>query len=273
MTTNQAFLQGMLTNKALKRRDTVQLWNKCCDLTKKSSRKLPAESGEGLETIISGMNRNLEITDLEIRSVYNFYEKTQYFGIVNTEEDTAVRKGTKYVKKEILFFMRLCQEIIEEKTEPFMEDDFSSLGIELNEAQNLVDEFEEDYRVSEAAEFIQVLHKERWLTIIKKVGIPTVVTFGTRSLLELPDVRKWAMERQSGDVVVRRAGEVDEDGDQIMAERRPRRQERVTRARRNNTRRSNVVEESDEEETMQQDEDEIMPAVAPAPRRSRRTRR
>ena len=202
MSAKQCFVQGILCAKALKRKQAIRLWNRCCVKVSKPNEKVPDETGEGLDTKINSINQVLELSGLQIRSTFNYYDKTIYMGIVNTEEDFAAKQGRKYDYKEIKYFDALVDFIVEEVVTPFEEDIPESLGVPLVDAQNLATEV--GLRITEASMLIQQWHRDMWLNIIKKHGHTTTVTFGVRALLELATASKWAMERQSGAIRVKK---------------------------------------------------------------------
>lgn len=117
----------------------------------------------------------------QLTIVHSPFDKETYCALSNTTCDDSVRVGTDFTSNELSLFFGIVQDLLE----------YSELL--LTDVQNMGPEFR--MRVADAAQAVQKFHQRQWLKVVRRTGMPAKVVFGARSLLELPDVRAWAVSK------------------------------------------------------------------------------
>lgn len=177
-----------------------------------------------------------------------------FWGLCNTLEDAAVPISSTLKKNENAAFFDLV-EVLQD------EDGLVPLVVAHGKVSKTA-----SIPIVDAANLIQKLNQLKWLKIIKKQSGAVNVSFGARTLLEIPRIRSWLM-RRNREIADAAKDEDVEDEEQIADIVPDDEIQPNPRASRASGRRSSrrVVENEDEDDEM-----EIEPA--PVVRRSKRAR-
>lgn len=206
---SQLFVQSLMAAGALSAKNTASLYNECgksavdhCGVTRQRS---VDEDGSELDSVADPINRKLERFGLQLKTIYSPWENDRFWGVVNIANDPAARLANELSTNKLNFFFGIVNELL------------SAEEISVTYAQNTCLKY--NMRVAEAGHALQKLQRDQWLKMHKREGRGTVVTFGVRSLLELPDVRSWAINRAScGSKRVVSDGAVDSQSDAQSSE-------------------------------------------------------
>lgn len=183
---SQMFLQHLLASEPLSSGDTAKLYNLCgqkasdhCDM--RNAKSVDA-SGTGLEAVTGAINLELELSGFAIRTIYCPWERTSFWGVANILADDASKLAAGFTAQQLGFFFGVVEEMLESGGEMSFVD-----------MQNLGPVHK--LGVSLAGRTIHTLVKRGWLKIRpKKHGRhSTKVVFGVQSMLELPNVRAFAL--------------------------------------------------------------------------------
>lgn len=168
-------------------------------------------------TFAIAMSRNLSSVDLEFKTIYSPWENEQFWGICNTVEDEDVEGAVifKGIGEKKMFF-----DIIDDLVE-----DLTAGGegmIPFNDAQNVASTH--GLNISDGGQFLQRLNQYKWLKTIRSGTGDAYVAPGSRSLLELPQLRALAVKRnisgsnaQSRNLAVQSSAKTEDEYDRNAA--------------------------------------------------------
>lgn len=196
----QFFLQALLDAGAVPAKKAAELYNECGEKVTaggRSGAKSVADDGTGLVIIADTINKKLSRFGLALRTVYSPWEQAAFWGIANVEADNIARLGTDMPAPHVAFFYSALDELMEREGE-----------MKLVELQNHVLEQKLGVKVGEAGKLINRLNREGWLKIIKNRNQGgSRVTYGVRTLLEIPNVRASVLSMKNAVTT----DDVDED--------------------------------------------------------------
>jgi Nse1 non-SMC component of SMC5-6 complex len=203
---HQMFVQCLMAQGALPVNKVEELYNTCgqavveaCGVSR--AREISSDT-DGLISVADLINKELQRVGMQLKTVYSPFEKDSFWGLVNTADDPPSQLATELSVKQRRYFFGIVNDLIE------------NADLSLVEVQNMGPEF--DLTVSAAGQTVQSLHKGQWLKIMKRSSGPSKVVFGVKSLLELPNVRAWAMSgpaRSENAAAARSGTGVDDDDD------------------------------------------------------------
>jgi hypothetical protein len=211
---HQMFVQCLMAQGALPVNKVEQLYNTCgqavveaCGASR--AREISADT-DGLISVADLINKELQRVGMQLKTVYSPFEKESFWGLVNTADDPPSQLATELSVKQRRYFFGIVNDLLE------------NADLSLVEVQNMGPEF--DLTVTAAGQTVQSLQKGQWLKIMKRSSGPSKVVFGVKSLLELPNVRAWALSSSARgeNAAAARNGpgdngaddEDDEDGDE-----------------------------------------------------------
>lgn len=207
------------------------------------------------------MHRKLQPLDMLFKTAFSPWEKQTFWGLSNTANDEPARLATTFSANQLALFFQLVDEL--------MDNDGS---LPLGEAQNAG--LAVKLPVAEAGRAIHKFHQRQWLRIAKRSAGSSLVVFGARSLLELPNVRAWTLQRASngsGTAPKRGGKDVSDEEEQEEEEEEDivRRSRASTRAKR----KAATVGQSDDDDEDEEDNVQMSASPEPAPKSRRRSRR
>jgi Nse1 non-SMC component of SMC5-6 complex len=201
---HQMFVQCLMVQGALPVASVRELYNSCgqtvvqaCDASR--AREVSSDE-DGLIAVADQINKELQQVGMQLKTVYSPFDKVSYWGLVNTADDPPSRLATELSTNQLRYFFGIVNDLLD------------NADLSLVEVQNMGPEFR--LTVTMAGQTVQNLHRNQWLKILKKSSGPSKIVFGPRSLLELPNVRAWAMNggaaREHG---VKAGGEGQDNGE------------------------------------------------------------
>jgi Nse1 non-SMC component of SMC5-6 complex len=201
---HQMFVQCLMVQGALPVGDARELYNSCgqtvvqaCDVTR--AREVASDE-DGLITVADQINKDLQRVGMQLKTVYSPFDKVSYWGLVNTADDPPSRLATELSANQLRYFFCIVNDLLD------------NVDLSLVEVQNMGPEFK--LTVTGAGQTVQSLHRNQWLKILKRSTGPSKIVFGPKSLLELPNVRAWALNGgAAGEKGVNDDGEGQDNGE------------------------------------------------------------